>query len=98
MLSPAPSFFLTDDECRRVPGSGKSTLGYPLADRINELLGVHVRPALVDEAEVVAVPGWEAEGVSEDAMQREARKEVALCVGQDGWHYTKRELEEFPVR
>lgn len=81
---------------RRVPGSGKSTLGYPLADRINELLGAHVKPAAVDEAEAIAVPGWEAEGV--DEVLKESREEVALCVGQDGWHFTKRELEAFSVR
>lgn len=73
--------------CSR-PGSGKSTLAYPLADRVNELiLGRPVaHPAAIDGETAVAAPNA-ALGTGD---------EVAICVGQDGWHYTRQQLDEFP--
>ncbi|RSH82599.1 uncharacterized protein EHS24_007583 [Apiotrichum porosum] len=70
------------------PGSGKSTLAYPLADRVNELiLGRPVaHPAAIDGETAVAAPNA-ALGTGD---------EVAICVGQDGWHYTRQQLDEFP--
>ncbi|KAL1413612.1 hypothetical protein Q8F55_001387 [Vanrija albida] len=68
------------------PGSGKSTLAYPLADHLNELiLGHPVARAPINAATAVASP----------PAQR-ADDDVAICVGQDGWHYTRAQLDLFP--
>jgi hypothetical protein len=69
-----------------VPGSGKSTLAYPLVDRLNALLGIPVRePSRIDAEELVATPG------------RDQVEAVAVAVGLDGWHFTRAELDTFPV-
>ena len=69
----------------RRPGSGKSTLAYPLTDRLNTLLGRTTHPSHVDPNTEIASPADEAgtEG------------EVAICVGLDGWHYSRAELDKF---
>jgi hypothetical protein len=67
------------------PGSGKSTAAYPLTDRLNELLGRPTHASHVDARGDIASPAEEAgtEG------------EIAICVGLDGWHYSRRELDGF---
>jgi hypothetical protein len=67
------------------PGSGKSTAAYPLTDRLNELLGRPTHTSHVDARGDIASPAEEAgtEG------------EIAICVGLDGWHYSRRELDGF---
>lgn len=70
-----------------MPGSGKSTLAYPLADRINTLLGhVPPHPAHIDPTTQIGQPSYDA-GIS---------GEIALCVGLDGWHLSRAELDQFP--
>lgn len=68
------------------PGSGKSTTAYPLTDRLNSLLGHSTHPSHVDSRGDIASPAPEA-GVE---------GEVAICVGLDGWHYSRSELDTFP--
>jgi hypothetical protein len=68
------------------PGSGKSTTAYPLTDRLNELLGRPTHPSHVDDRGDIASP----------APQAGAEGEVAICVGLDGWHYSRAELDTFP--
>lgn len=69
------------------PGSGKSTFGYPLADRVNELLGCQVvEPVHVDTEDITATPGAQA-----------GKGLTAVCVGLDGWHFSRAELDTFPV-
>lgn len=81
---------------RRVPGSGKSTLAYPLVDEINRLLGCGpAEPAEVDGA-LATVRGEDSVGKGE-GRGREGRRAVAVAVGLDGWHYTRAELDGFPV-
>ncbi|KAM0755647.1 P-loop containing nucleoside triphosphate hydrolase protein [Meredithblackwellia eburnea MCA 4105] len=69
-----------------VPGSGKSVLGYPLADKINSLLGLTVAaPASIHSDIATAEP-----------TGTYTASEVAVCVGLDGWHYTREALSKFP--
>lgn len=70
------------------PGSGKSTLAYPLADRVNELLLGHPVKHPAEIRDDIAV--------AESNAALETGDEVAICVGQDGWHYTRAELDAFP--
>ncbi|ORY34062.1 P-loop containing nucleoside triphosphate hydrolase protein [Naematelia encephala] len=70
------------------PGSGKSTLAYPLADKVNALVLQHPvsHPAVVvDDQERIAAAG---QGAGE-------ADEVCVCVGLDGWHYPREELDTF---
>ena len=61
-------------------------LAYPLADRVNQLLGSPSGSgATLNPDEAVAHPGENAVG------------EVAICVGLDGWHCTRAKLDTFPV-
>jgi hypothetical protein len=68
------------------PGSGKSTTAYPLTDRLNELLGRKTQHANIDQRGDIASPAPEAG----------AEGEIAICVGLDGWHYSRKELDTFP--
>ena len=70
-----------------IPGSGKSTLAYPLTDRLNAIL-LHrptPHPAHVDAEAALASPDSEAG----------ARDEIAICVGLDGWHFSREKLDGF---
>jgi hypothetical protein len=68
------------------PGSGKSTTAYPLTDRLNELLGRKTHHSNIDPRGDIASPAPEAG----------AEGEIAICVGLDGWHYSRKELDTFP--
>ncbi|KAL7421839.1 hypothetical protein Q5752_003610 [Cryptotrichosporon argae] len=70
------------------PGSGKSTVAYPLTDRLNALLapGEPARTSTVHPADGTASP---------DPHAGESPNEVAICVGLDGWHYTRAQLDAF---
>jgi hypothetical protein len=70
----------------RVPASGKSTFAYPLADRINQLLHTSAqRYTQVDDKLALAHPHYKVDKVG-----------IAACIGMDGWHHSRAELEEFP--
>lgn len=68
------------------PGSGKSTTAYPLTDRLNTLLGHPTHSSHLDPRGDIASP----------APQAGAEGEIAICVGLDGWHYSRAELDTFP--
>jgi hypothetical protein len=55
---------------------------------VNELILGHPvkHPAEINDATAVAEPN----------AARATGDEVAICVGQDGWHYTRAELDAFP--
>ncbi|CAD6573675.1 MAG: hypothetical protein TREMPRED_000887 [Tremellales sp. Tagirdzhanova-0007] len=76
------------DTLKSAPGSGKSTIAYPLTDRINTLLhrpSSTVHPTGVKLAAVVA----------ESGIRAGQGDQVAICVGLDGWHLTRAELDAF---
>ncbi|KAI5480151.1 kinase-related protein [Pseudohyphozyma bogoriensis] len=67
-----------------VPGAGKSTLAFPLVDRINERLGRDVpKHAQLDFEIGTATPGTQ-------------ENQIAVSVSLDGWHNTREELDNFP--
>lgn len=69
----------------RVPASGKSTFAYPLADRINHLFHTSAqRYTQVDDKLALAHP------------HEVDKAGVAACIGMDGWHHSRAELDEFP--
>lgn len=86
------------------PGSGKSTLAYPLADRVNELLLGHPprHRAILNESTAVAARPPRASRLPRTRRSSSASSafstddEVAICVGLDGWHHTRAELDRFP--
>jgi len=53
---------------------------------LNELLGRPTHLSHVDDRGDIASP----------APQAGAEGEVAICVGLDGWHYSRAELDTFP--
>lgn len=63
-------------------------MAYPLTDRINTLLLHHspAHPAAINVDAHIASAG-EAVGQGD---------EIAICVGLDGWHFTRAELDAFP--
>ncbi|WWD02916.1 hypothetical protein V865_000959 [Kwoniella europaea PYCC6329] len=71
------------------PGSGKSTLAYPLTDALNALLLHHppANPAHIEKPHSL--------GLAEASEQQGQNDEVAICVGLDGWHYSRKELDGF---
>ncbi|WVQ67731.1 uncharacterized protein L199_005935 [Kwoniella botswanensis] len=71
------------------PGSGKSTLAYPLTDALNALLLHHppANPAHIEEPQSLEL--------AEADAQQGQNDEVAICVGLDGWHYSREELDGF---
>lgn len=81
------------------PGSGKSTLAYPLTELVNALvLGRPVHPLAVDEGTGLmhATPDSGAgPGAGQEGTGQKGAADVAVCVGQDGWHLLRRELDEF---
>lgn len=77
--------------CYSVPGSGKSTLAYPLVDKINLLLGISIsHRAEINKVEMIAsnYDGIEA---------AEWSRKIAICVGLDGFHFSRKELDGFAV-
>ncbi|KAG7527529.1 hypothetical protein FFLO_06844 [Filobasidium floriforme] len=75
-----------------VPASGKSTFAYPLADRINNLLHTSSQAQGYTKVQVDAKlrlvhPHYEVD---------KAPMGIAACIGMDGWHHSRAELEEFP--
>lgn len=77
------------------PGSGKSTLAYPLSDHVNELLlgRPPSHPAIADPDPLNAIAGRNDAAVNGHGNGHD--KDVAICVGQDGWHYSRAELDTF---
>ncbi|WVQ99329.1 hypothetical protein IAU59_006461 [Kwoniella sp. CBS 9459] len=71
------------------PGSGKSTLAYPLTDHLNALL-LHHRP--LNPSHIERPKGLE---LAEASDAQGGDDEIALCVGLDGWHYSRAELDGF---
>jgi hypothetical protein len=70
----------------RVPASGKSTFAYPLADRINHLLHTSAQGyTQVDTKLALAHPRYKVDKAG-----------IAACIGMDGWHHSRAELDEFP--
>ncbi|WVW83851.1 hypothetical protein I302_105873 [Kwoniella bestiolae CBS 10118] len=71
------------------PGSGKSTLAYPLTDALNSLLLHHPppNPAHIEQPRSLEL--------AEANEQQGKNDEVAICVGLDGWHYSREELDGF---
>lgn len=67
------------------PGSGKSTIAYPLTERINELL------------QEVKGEDWDGEGSDKTSDSGKTAEEHALCVGMDGWHYSQAYLASHEV-
>lgn len=75
----------------RPPGSGKSTLAYPLTSHINALLlGRAPEPSSTDlDTGLTSRPG------DSDTPEQPGDEDVAICVGLDGWHYSRKELDGF---
>ncbi|KAK8864321.1 hypothetical protein IAR55_001568 [Kwoniella newhampshirensis] len=71
------------------PGSGKSTLAYPLTDALNARL-LHHRPS--NPSHVERPTSLNLAEASESQGQDD---EIAICVGLDGWHYSRAELDGF---
>ncbi|WVQ80656.1 hypothetical protein IAT38_002761 [Cryptococcus sp. DSM 104549] len=71
------------------PGSGKSTLAYPLTDALNALL-LHHPPAHPSHIEQPA-----SSNLAEPSSHQGEGDEVAVCVGLDGWHCSRKELDGF---
>ncbi|WVR06977.1 hypothetical protein IAU60_004014 [Kwoniella sp. DSM 27419] len=71
------------------PGSGKSTLAYPLTDHLNRLILNHApsHPSHIEAPQTLEL-------AEADKLQGGA-DEVAICVGLDGWHHTRAELDRF---
>lgn len=67
------------------PGSGKSTIAYPLTERINELL------------QETKSGEWDGEGSDKTSESSKGGDEHALCVGMDGWHYPQSYLAAHEV-
>lgn len=78
----------------RVPGSGKSTLAFPLTELINELLGFPASEHfnVNKEQGLVSPEGSKSNGFVA-ASQR-----TAISVSLDGWHTTRADLDQMPVR
>ena len=69
------------------PGAGKSTIAYPLTDRINTLLGTSPKqPSSVDEST----------GLATNPPPLIDSRAVALCIGMDGFHLTREQLGKLP--
>lgn len=79
----------------RAPGSGKSTLAYPLTSHLNAI--IRHRPEKqyhVDEATgLMDTPPHT--GAAEGETTGKDSGDVAVCVGLDGWHHTRAELDTF---
>lgn len=76
------------------PGSGKSTLAYPLTDLINSLaLGRPVEQRQIDPA--TGLQESSAANEAGEASSKADEGEVAVCVGLDGWHHSRAELDGF---
>ncbi|WVF71528.1 hypothetical protein IAT40_006336 [Kwoniella sp. CBS 6097] len=71
------------------PGSGKSTLAYPLTDHLNTLL-LHHRPP--NPSHIEQPKSLE---LAEASDTQGGADEIAICVGLDGWHYSRAELDGF---
>ncbi|RSH87450.1 hypothetical protein EHS25_003360 [Saitozyma podzolica] len=88
------AFKSTPDEGRLLvaiagpPGSGKSTLAYPLTDLLNSRL-LRRPPPAPQPTDNDASTGIASPPVLEG-------DELAICVGLDGWHYSRGELDGFP--
>ncbi|RXK37744.1 hypothetical protein M231_04993 [Tremella mesenterica] len=68
------------------PGCGKSTLAFPLVDKINSLLSsppTH-HPSIVDSSTALAT------------QPQESPDKPAVSVSLDGWHYPRAILDTFP--
>ncbi|OCF36675.1 hypothetical protein I316_01271 [Kwoniella heveanensis BCC8398] len=71
------------------PGSGKSTLAYPLTDHLNALLLLHRPP---NPSHIERPQSLELAEASDTQGEGD---EIAICVGLDGWHYSRAELDGF---
>ncbi|WWD17380.1 hypothetical protein CI109_101821 [Kwoniella shandongensis] len=71
------------------PGSGKSTLAYPLTDALNTLLLHHTPP---NPSQIENPPSLD---LVEASGTQGKDDEVAICVGLDGWHHSRKELDGF---
>ncbi|WRT66307.1 uncharacterized protein IL334_003262 [Kwoniella shivajii] len=71
------------------PGSGKSTLAYPLTDALNTVLLRHP-PSNPSHRE-----GSPSLRLAEQDENQGGNDEIAICVGLDGWHYSRKELDGF---
>ncbi|WWC89382.1 uncharacterized protein L201_004305 [Kwoniella dendrophila CBS 6074] len=71
------------------PGSGKSTLAYPLTDALNSKL-LHHPPE--NPSHIEQPKSLELAEANEDQGKND---EIAICVGLDGWHYSRKELDGF---
>ncbi|WWC70242.1 uncharacterized protein I206_104192 [Kwoniella pini CBS 10737] len=71
------------------PGSGKSTLAYPLTDALNAIILHH---APMNPSSLVQP---ESSDIAEPSKAQGSNDEVAICVGLDGWHYSRKDMDGF---
>ncbi|WVN88313.1 uncharacterized protein L203_103518 [Cryptococcus depauperatus CBS 7841] len=71
------------------PGSGKSTFAYPLADALNVYVLGHapINPSFIESPS--------SHLLATSSSKQKSSDEVAVTVGLDGWHYSRKELDDF---